>query len=125
MGAVAVTEQAIINEAHERGMVVPNRRERLTDEDTQAAYFLFHKQTKLFGGWNQMVRDSIQTWLNSLNLNLEQMVLAGLALQLASQFDSEANTSTAAELRKTVLEISRQVKGQQVEHDPLAELLTR
>ena len=37
MGAVAVTEQAIINEAHERGMVVPNRKERLTDEDTQAA----------------------------------------------------------------------------------------
>ena len=37
MGAVAVTEQAIINEAHERGMVVPVRRERLTDEETQAA----------------------------------------------------------------------------------------
>ena len=37
MGAVAVTEQAIINEAHERGMVVPSRRERLTDEETQAA----------------------------------------------------------------------------------------
>ena len=37
MGAVAVTEQAIINEAHEQGMVVPNRRERLTDEDTTAA----------------------------------------------------------------------------------------
>jgi hypothetical protein len=53
------------------------------------------------------------------------MVLAGLALQLASQFDAEANTSTAAELRKTVLEISRQVKGQTAEHDPLAELLTR
>ena len=37
MGAVAVTEQAIINEAHERGMVVPNRKERLNSEDTQAA----------------------------------------------------------------------------------------
>jgi len=37
MGAVAVTEQAIINEAHERGMVVPVRRDRFTDEDTQAA----------------------------------------------------------------------------------------
>ncbi len=37
MGAVAVTEQAIINEAHERGMVVPTRKERLSDEDTQAA----------------------------------------------------------------------------------------
>lgn len=37
MGAVAVTEQAIINEAHERGMVVPNRKERADSEDTQAA----------------------------------------------------------------------------------------
>ena len=37
MGAVAVTEQAIINEAHERNMVVPNRQHRLTDDDTQAA----------------------------------------------------------------------------------------
>jgi DNA polymerase elongation subunit (family B) len=37
MGAVAVTEQAIINEAHERGMVVPNRKERVDSEDTQAA----------------------------------------------------------------------------------------
>lgn len=35
MGAVAVTEQAIINEAHRRGMQVPNRRDR--DGDTQAA----------------------------------------------------------------------------------------
>ena len=37
MGAVATTEQAIIVEAHERGMVVPNRKERLSSEDTQAA----------------------------------------------------------------------------------------
>ncbi len=37
MGAVAVIEQAIINEAHEQGMVVPNRAQRLTDDDTAAA----------------------------------------------------------------------------------------
>ena len=37
MGAVAVIEQAIINEAHEQGMVVPNRQQRLTDDDTAAA----------------------------------------------------------------------------------------
>jgi len=37
MGAVAVTEQAIINEAHERGMVIPNRPERLSGTDSQAA----------------------------------------------------------------------------------------
>ncbi len=37
MGAVAVTEQAIINEAHQRGLVVPNRRSRDDQGDTQAA----------------------------------------------------------------------------------------
>ena len=38
MGAVAVTEQAIINEAHQLGMVVPNRRARDDDRvNTQAA----------------------------------------------------------------------------------------
>jgi len=37
MGAVAVTEQAIINEAHSRGMVAPNRRGREEEVNTQAA----------------------------------------------------------------------------------------
>ena len=37
MGAVAVTEQAIINEAHELGLVVPNRVNRDDQGDTQAA----------------------------------------------------------------------------------------
>ena len=37
MGAVAVTEQAIINEAHQRGMIVPNRKGRDDQGETQAA----------------------------------------------------------------------------------------
>jgi len=37
MGAVAVTEQAIINEAHGRGMIVPNRKGRDEQGQTQAA----------------------------------------------------------------------------------------
>jgi DNA polymerase elongation subunit (family B) len=37
MGAVAVTEQAIINDAHQRGMIVPNRRSRDEQENTTAA----------------------------------------------------------------------------------------
>ena len=37
MGAVAVTEQAIINEAHARGMIVPNRKSRDDQGETQAA----------------------------------------------------------------------------------------
>lgn len=37
MGAVAVTEQAIINEAHQRGFVVPNKKGKDDQGDTQAA----------------------------------------------------------------------------------------
>jgi DNA polymerase elongation subunit (family B) len=46
MGAVAVTEQAIINEAHARSMVVPNRRSRDDQGNTQAAgaYVAFPKR---------------------------------------------------------------------------------
>jgi DNA polymerase elongation subunit (family B) len=58
MGAVAVTEQAIINEAHERGMVVPNRRERLTDEDTQAA-----------GAYVAYPKKGIHEWVGSVDIN--------------------------------------------------------
>ena len=44
MGAVAVTEQAIVNEAHSRGLQVPNRPRR-DDENTQpaGAYVAFKK----------------------------------------------------------------------------------
>jgi DNA polymerase elongation subunit (family B) len=58
MGAVAVTEQAIINEAHERGMVVPNRKQRLTDEDTQAA-----------GAYVAYPKKGIHEWVGSVDIN--------------------------------------------------------
>jgi DNA polymerase elongation subunit (family B) len=58
MGAVAVTEQAIINEAHERGMVVPNRKERFTDEDTQAA-----------GAYVATPKKGIHEYIGSIDIN--------------------------------------------------------
>jgi DNA polymerase elongation subunit (family B) len=58
MGAVAVTEQAIINEAHERGMVVPNRKQRLTDEDTQAA-----------GAYVAYPKKGMHEWIGSVDIN--------------------------------------------------------
>ena len=58
MGAVAVTEQAIIVEAHERGMVVPNRKQRLTDEDTQAA-----------GAYVAYPKKGIHEWVGSVDIN--------------------------------------------------------
>jgi len=58
MGAVAVTEQAIINESHERGMVVPVRKERLTDEDTQAA-----------GAYVAYPKKGMHDWVGSIDIN--------------------------------------------------------
>jgi DNA polymerase elongation subunit (family B) len=58
MGAVAVTEQAIINEAHERGLVVPNRKERISDEDTQAA-----------GAYVAYPKKGIHEWVGAIDIN--------------------------------------------------------
>ena len=72
-----------------------------------------------------MITESIQNWLDTLELNLEQKVLAGLCLRLAQSFDQQSNTSTAAELRKTVLELQRSLGASNVDIDPLEKLLTR
>ena len=44
LGAVAVTEQAIINEAHARNMIVPNRRDHGNDTQAAGAYVAYPKQ---------------------------------------------------------------------------------
>jgi len=72
-----------------------------------------------------MITESIQNWLEAQELDLEQKVLAGLCLQLAKSFDQQANTSTAAELRKTVLELKRSIGSANDAIDPLEKLLTR
>lgn len=72
-----------------------------------------------------MIEQYLQDWLEPLSLNLEQRVIAGLALKLAHQFDLEPHTSTAAELRKTILELQRQLSANNIEFDPIEELLKR
>ena len=57
LGAVAVTEQAIIVEAHERGMVVPDK-ERTSHDDLPAA-----------GGWVQHPKKGLHKWVGSSDLN--------------------------------------------------------
>jgi DNA polymerase elongation subunit (family B) len=57
MGAVAVTEQAIINEAHHRGLQVPNRKKR-DDENTQAA-----------GAYVAFPKKGLHQWIGSMDLN--------------------------------------------------------
>jgi len=58
MGAVAVTEQAIINEAHRRGFVVPNRTKMSERENTAAA-----------GAYVAYPREGLQDWVGSLDIN--------------------------------------------------------
>src|SRR5210317_1529855 len=57
MGAVAVTEQGIINEAHRRGMIVPNRVKR-DDENTAAA-----------GTYVAFPKVCVHKWIGSIDLN--------------------------------------------------------
>jgi DNA polymerase elongation subunit (family B) len=59
MGAVAVTEQAIINEAHRRGFQVPNRTkmdDRESNEGAAGAYVAYPKE-------------GLQDWIGSLDIN--------------------------------------------------------
>jgi DNA polymerase elongation subunit (family B) len=58
MGAVAVTEQAIINEAHHLGMIVPSRPKRDEDLNTQAA-----------GAYVAYPKKGIHEWIGSMDLN--------------------------------------------------------
>ena len=58
MGAVAVTEQAIINEAHKRGFIVPNRRKMEEHGETQAA-----------GAYVAYPKKGIHEWIGSLDIN--------------------------------------------------------
>jgi hypothetical protein len=71
-----------------------------------------------------MVREALETWLSGLELSLDQEILARICLALASDFDTKANTSTAAELRKTYLELKRSL-GDIPQNDPLDALLKR
>jgi DNA polymerase elongation subunit (family B) len=58
MGAVAVTEQGIINEAHHRGLQVPNRKNRDDEENTQAA-----------GAYVAFPKKGLHKWIGSMDLN--------------------------------------------------------
>ena len=58
MGAVAVTEQAIINEAHHQGMIVPSRSKRDEHGDTQAA-----------GAYVAYPKKGLHDWIGSMDIN--------------------------------------------------------
>jgi hypothetical protein len=71
-----------------------------------------------------MVKVALERWLLDIKLTLDQEILARICLSLAEDFDAKANTSTAAELRKTYLELKRSI-GDTDSADPLDALLKR
>lgn len=58
MGAVAVTEQAIINESHHQGMIVPSRPRRDDTADMQAA-----------GAYVAYPKKGLHDWIGSMDIN--------------------------------------------------------
>jgi DNA polymerase elongation subunit (family B) len=56
LGAVAVTDQAVINEAHRRGLIVTDRKQRSEDNAAAGAYVAFPKK-------------GIHEWVGSMDLN--------------------------------------------------------
>jgi len=58
MGAVAVTEQAIVNEAHHRGLIVPSRAKRDETENNQAA-----------GAYVAYPKKGLHDWIGSMDIN--------------------------------------------------------
>jgi len=72
-----------------------------------------------------MIEITLKEWIDSLSMTIEQRVIAGMALKLAASFDETGHTSTAAELRKTILELQSQLNAGRTEVDPLEKLLTR
>ena len=58
MGAVAVTEQAIVNEAHHRGLIVPSRPKRDEGATNQAA-----------GAYVAYPKKGLHDWIGSMDIN--------------------------------------------------------
>jgi len=75
MGAVAVTEQAIINEAHHRGLQVPNRKNQGT-ENTQAAgaYVAFPKKGLHLAIGSMDLNSLYPSVIRALNMGPETVV---------------------------------------------------
>jgi DNA polymerase elongation subunit (family B) len=94
MGAVAVTEQAIINEAHRRGLIVANRPKRDESENTQAA-----------GAYVAYPKKGLHDWIGSMDINsLYPSVIRALNM---------APESIVGQLRPTMTDefIERQIVG--------------
>jgi DNA polymerase elongation subunit (family B) len=93
MGAVAVTDQAIINEAHSRGLMVPDRK-RGDDAETQAA-----------GAYVAYPKKGMHDWIGSMDLNsLYPSLIRALNMSPETIIGQVRLTQTKGELRQWLAE---------------------
>lgn len=69
--------------------------------------------------------ETIQKWLETIELNEETSVHAKICLKLAESFDTDGHTSTAEALRRSVNDLKKLIALQTVEVDPLEQMLKR
>jgi DNA polymerase elongation subunit (family B) len=88
MGAVAVTEQAIVNEAHHRGLIVPSRPKRDEDANNQAA-----------GAYVAYPKKGLHDWIGSMDINsLYPSVIRALNMGPETIIGQLRQTYTQAEI---------------------------
>jgi DNA polymerase elongation subunit (family B) len=93
MGAVAVTEQAIINEAHHRGLIVPDRKKR-SEENNQAA-----------GAYVAYPKKGLHDWIGSMDINsLYPSTIRALNMGPETIVGQLRSTYTDAEIEKKMQE---------------------
>ena len=92
MGAVAVTEQAIVNEAHRRGMIVPGRVKRPEGENVQAA-----------GAYVATPKTGLHDWIGSCDINsLYPSVIRALNMGPESIVGQIRPVITSAEVNRAI-----------------------
>jgi DNA polymerase elongation subunit (family B) len=113
MGAVAVTEQAIVNEAHRRGMVVPDRSPRnnnnqLNESDNEEDEAV--EITGAAGAWVADPKSGLQRWVAGIDINsLYPSILRALnmspetiAAQLRQDYTDTMIATRVAHGKKTI-----------------------
>ena len=92
MSAVAVTEQAIVNEAHRRGMIVPARKRRAEGESSQAA-----------GAYVATPKTGLHDWIGSCDINsLYPSVIRALNMGPESIVGQIRPVITSAEVNRAI-----------------------
>ena len=99
MGSVAMIEMAIMNEAHERGMVVPDKKRRSRDDDVQGA---------AAGAYVMTPKKGLHDWIGSIDINsLYPSVIRALNMAPETIVGQVKHTLTEQYMEEKGLELAK------------------